>query len=120
LRIALVEITQAPSVEANRNHALDDLYEYLSGKDFQHRIGGMVEAALQMKTDLDAEKRAMERIWAKREKQIERVMNNGAGMYGELQGIVGNALQPVSMLELPQAAGDDALAVTKAHLDEAA
>lgn len=32
-----------------------------------------------MKVDLDSEKRAMEKIWVKREKQIERVVKN----YGE-------------------------------------
>jgi hypothetical protein len=63
----------------------------------------MVEAAVEMKSELDAEKRAVERLWAKRERQIGRVLQNGAGMYGELQAIVGDALQPVAELELPMA-----------------
>lgn len=53
-----------------------------------------------MKEDLDAERRASERSLAKREKQIDMLLRNSAGMYGELQAIVGGALQPVAPLEL--------------------
>lgn len=107
LRIALIEIGQARVVHANRAQALDEVYEYLCGKDFQHRITNTVTAALVMKTDLDAERRATERSLAKREKQIEMLLRNSAGMYGELQAIVGGALQPVSALELPTGADEE-------------
>lgn len=107
LRIALVEIGQARVVDANRAQALDEVYEYLCGKDFQHRITNTVSAALVMKSDLDAERRATERSLAKREKQIEILLRNSAGMYGELQAIVGGALQPVSVLELPAGTGEN-------------
>jgi hypothetical protein len=105
LRIALIEIGQARVVDSNRAQALDAVYEYLCGKEFQHRITNTVAAALVMKSDLDAERRASERSLAKREKQIEMLLRNSAGMYGELQAIVGGALQPISALELP--AGTD-------------
>ena len=106
LRLALVEISQARNVEANRTQAMDALYEYLCGKEFQHRVASAVHAALTMRDDLDAEKRAMERLWAKREKQIAYLTRNSAGMYGELQAIVGAALQPVASLELPPGEDD--------------
>ena len=41
----------------------------------------------------------MTRIWAKREKQIEQVVNNTAGMYGDVQGLIGPAIQPIAALE---------------------
>jgi hypothetical protein len=43
----------------------------------------------------------MEKIWAKRDAQIVRVLKNTSGMYGELQGMIGAALPEVSSLELP-------------------
>lgn len=107
LRIALLEIGQARVIDANRAQALDEVYEYLCGKDFQHRITNTVTAALVMKSDLDAERRTTERSLAKREKQIEILLRNSAGMYGELQAIVGGALQPVSALELPAETDED-------------
>jgi len=61
----------------------------------------VVEAFVGMKTELDSEKRAMEKIWAKREQQIQRVIKNTAGLYGDLQGIIGGALLPIPRLQLP-------------------
>ena len=47
----------------------------------------------------------MERIWNEREKQIERVLANTAGMYGEVRGILGSTLPPIPALELDAVAG---------------
>jgi len=69
-------------------------------------LDAMVEAFKAMKEDLDKERIAMEKQWAKRDKQIERVLLNTAGMYGDLQGIIGNALPAVKTLELPSG-GDE-------------
>ncbi|MCK5278005.1 MAG: DUF2130 domain-containing protein, partial [Cyclobacteriaceae bacterium] len=54
----------------------------------------------QMKTDLDSEKRSMQRIWKQREKQIEKVITNTIDMYGSIKGIAGNAIGTVKALEL--------------------
>ena len=43
----------------------------------------------------------MERIWRKRGAEIERVIENTAGLYGDLQGIVGASLPTIQALELP-------------------
>ena len=54
-----------------------------------------------MKADLDAEKRAMQKMWAKREKQLELVIEGTARVYGGLQGIIGEAALPgIKPLEL--------------------
>ena len=45
------------------------------------------------------EKKAITRQWAKREEQIDRVMNATVGMYGDLQGIAGKTLQEIEGLE---------------------
>jgi hypothetical protein len=55
-----------------------------------------------MKNDLDTERRAIENIWAKREKQISRVVSNISGMRGDLEGIVGASLPSIKILKLPQ------------------
>ena len=48
-----------------------------------------------MQEDLDKEKKAITKQWAKREEQIERVMQATVGMYGDLQGIAGKTLQEI-------------------------
>ena len=105
LRHALLAFAQAQVVEANRSQALSEVYEYICGQEFQHRLTNTVKAAVAMKEDLDAERRSSERGFAKREKQIEMLLRNNAGLYGELQAIVGGGLRPVEALELP--AGDE-------------
>jgi hypothetical protein len=44
----------------------------------------------------------MEKIWNKREKEIERVIKNTTEFYGDLEGIMGDtALPSIKALELP-------------------
>lgn len=42
----------------------------------------------------------MTRMWAKREAQIQGVISSTVGMYGDLQGIVGQVFQEIAGLEL--------------------
>ncbi len=53
-----------------------------------------------MKDDLDRERKAIMKQWAKRDEQIERVMVATVGMYGDLQGIAGKTLQEIEGLSL--------------------
>jgi hypothetical protein len=101
LRQQLDAIKQARIIDTNRSQVLDDVYEYVCGQEFQHHITNTVASALTMKAELDAERTAAERMFKKREKQIEAQVRNLAGLYGGLQGIAGGALQPVAPLELP-------------------
>ena len=48
-----------------------------------------------MQEDLDKEKKAITKQWAKREEQIDHVMQATVGMYGDLQGIAGKTLQEI-------------------------
>jgi hypothetical protein len=54
-----------------------------------------------MQDDLSKEKKAIMKQWAKREVQIERVVEATIGMYGDLQGIAGRSLQEVEGLGFP-------------------
>ncbi len=101
LRTQLIGLTQARSAAQTKDEKLELLYRYLTGVQFRQRVEAVVDAFEQMKAELDQERRAAERQWARRAKQIEAVTMNVAGMYGDLQGMV--ALPPISALELPAA-----------------
>jgi hypothetical protein len=64
------------------------------------QIEAIVEAFTTMQSDLDSEKRSMQRIWKQREKQIEKVLDNTINMYGSIRGIAGNAIGNIKALEL--------------------
>ena len=76
------------------------MYRYLAGDQFRGRVQGIVEAFTELQDQTNRERRAMERIWKEREKQIERVVTNTAGMYGEMRGLIGQTMPGIAGLEL--------------------
>jgi hypothetical protein len=100
LRHSLVQISMARQVNEGQQTKTVMVYEYLTGPRFRHRVEAIVEAFSSMKEDLDRERKAIMKQWAKREEQIERVMGATVGMYGDLQGIAGKSLQEIEGLEL--------------------
>ena len=101
LRTLLIQVARTKSIQAGKEETKDIVYNYLTGSEFRNRVQAIMDSFIAMKKDLDSERRAMERIWAKREKQIERVVLNIAGMRGDLEGIVGLSLPSIKLLELP-------------------
>jgi hypothetical protein len=42
----------------------------------------------------------MEKHWKRREKEIQRVVKNTVGLYGDMQGIIGRQIPTIPALEL--------------------
>ncbi len=103
LRQGLIGIAMSHSAETNKNEKMEVLYSYLTSTAFRQQVETIVESFATLKQDLDAEKRAMQKIWAKREKQLDHVLLGTSQLYGGLQGIVGqNALPEIERLQLPE------------------
>jgi len=100
LRQMLVEVASARQASEGQQTKTEMIYQYLTGPRFRQRVQAIVEAFSSMREDLDKEKRAITKQWAKREEQIDRVMQATVGMYGDLQGIAGKSLQEIEGLEL--------------------
>jgi len=101
LRESLIRVSLALVSQENKGDKMTMLYDFLTGSEFRMRIEAIVEGFTQMKAGLETEKRAMQRIWKEREKQIEKVVINTIEMYGSVKGIAGSAVQSVAALELP-------------------
>ena len=101
LRQLLVELRSARQAGEGQQTKMEMVYQYLTGTRFRQRVQAIVEAFSAMHDDLHAEKKSISRQWAKREEQIERVMQATVGMYGDLQGIAGKTLQEIEGLSLP-------------------
>lgn len=102
LRRSVLHLAVAKQTAANKDENLELLYDYLQSESFRHRFESFAEGVSEMQNDLDYEKRAMERVWKKREVQIKKTLLNAARMYGELQGVMGNALPDIKTFSLPQ------------------
>ena len=100
LRTNLLEVTKTKLSVVNKNEKMEFLYNYLIGNEFKQRVEAIAEAFITMQEDLAKEKRVYEKIWAKREKLLGRVVTNTFGMYGDLQGLVGPTLPEIKQLSI--------------------
>jgi len=99
MRQKITELAFTKSMAASKNEKADVLFHYLTGVEFRQRVEAIVEAFSDLKIELDKEKRMFERAWAKREKQLQVVLLNTTGMYGDLQGLIGPSMQTIPALE---------------------
>ena len=100
LRRILLETALARIASAGQECKKEQVYNYLSGPEFRNRIRGLVEPYIEMQADLEAEKRAFNTRWNKRQKQLDRALASTTGLYGDLQGIIGNGLKEIEGMDL--------------------
>jgi hypothetical protein len=94
LRCGIVSTAMARLAETGRIGKTEEVYAYLCSAEFRQRVEAMVESFTAMQKDLHRERRAMEKSWAAREKQIMRGIQHTAQLYGSIQGIMGHAVLP--------------------------
>jgi len=104
LRETVIKLSEVQLAQENKGEKVTILYDYLAGNEFRSHVEAIVESFVQMQTDLDAEKRALNGIWNKRQKQIEKVSMNTINMHSSIKGIVGNSILSIKALELPEVA----------------
>lgn len=100
LRQSLIELSAARKAGEGQQTKTEMVYQYLTGPRFRHRVEAIVEKFDDMQGDLEKERKAMTRLWAKREEQIRGVIELTVGMYGDFQGIVGRSMQEIEGLEI--------------------
>lgn len=102
LRQSLVNIKRSEIIQANQSSLKDVIYNYITSQEFAMHIKSVVSAYKQMQEDLGSEKRSMQRIWKKRETQINKVMGNVTDIYATIEGLVGSQkvlpdIEPLSL-----------------------
>jgi hypothetical protein len=100
LREGMIAVARGRRAMEGQHSKMELVYNYLIGQEFCNRVSGIAEAFMTMRQDLEAEKRAYQRYWAKREKQLERVVVNTSGLYGDLQGVIGSTLPEIKGMSL--------------------
>lgn len=103
LRESIIRISDAVVSQYNKGDKMSLMYDYLTSYEFKNHIKDVADAFIDMQNDLESEKRAMEGLWKKREKQNQKVISNLNLMYGSVKGIAGNSIDSVKTLELPGA-----------------
>lgn len=102
LRHSLVELNRALKIEENKGDIKTMLYRYFTSNEFKGQIEAIVDGFNQMHQDLEKEKRSMQGLWKKREKQLNKVLENTTYLYSSVRGIGGNSIGQVKTLELAE------------------
>jgi len=92
MRDKILSISKVEKSLVWKDVKMEILYKYLTSEEFWGKINSIVDAFQKLKDDLDTEKRAMERIWKKREKELERVIMSTSMMYWDFEWIIGQTL----------------------------
>lgn len=102
LRQQLIKVQSINQANKGRSEKADVVYNYLISNEFRQRIEVWVEYFRNRRDELEKERTYYMKKWEKEEKSILKVVENTAGIYGDLQGLIGNALPKIQNLELPE------------------
>jgi hypothetical protein len=100
LREQLIQLNFARLSAEGKDEKMELMFQYITGDEFRQRIETIVSAFENMQMQIIRERRAMEKQWREREKQIDRIMVNTSGMHGDIKGIFGNSVREIKALEL--------------------
>jgi hypothetical protein len=101
LRKSLLDAAKQKVIAQMKQTKAEELYGYVTSDEFVHQMESMIETYKEMKKQIDDERSAFDRMWKKREVQVNRLLSGASGMFGEMQGIAGTALPTISSLGLP-------------------
>ena len=80
LRQGIIQVDSAMATQENKGDKMVMLYDFLTGNEFHSQEEAIVTGFKQMQDDLNSEKTALMKTWAKRQKQIDKVLENTVGM----------------------------------------
>ncbi len=101
-RSNLVRIGEVMASQENKGDKIHMLYDYVTSIEFKQKLEAAFESYQDMQEDLMREKILFTSHWAKREKKLVKAMGNLAGLYGDVRGIAGGAVQEIKSLEIPE------------------
>lgn len=100
LRDKLLSISKVEKSLEWKDIKMEMLYKYLRSEEFWSKINTMIDVFSKLKTDIDVERRAMEKIWKRREKELERATLSTTMLYWELEWLMWQSLPWAEKLEL--------------------
>lgn len=98
LRESLIKINDAYTSQTNKGEKMQMLYDYLTSTEFRLQVGAIIEGFTDLHDGYIQEKRAMERIWKQREKQLEKVLLNTNHFIGSIKGIAGSSIPDLKQI----------------------
>jgi hypothetical protein len=108
LRFGVEREYRTRASQQNSSEKSQMLYRYLTGNEFRMELQAVIESFLSLKEGIDKERRAYEKFWKEREKNLERAFSGLGNIYGSIKGFAGASLPKIPSLELPGSEPDSA------------
>jgi len=97
LRDGVIKLANMAKAQDNKGDKMHLLYDYLTSSEFSEQWKAIREGYMSMRLSIVKERDAMERLWKSREKQLDKVLLNAAGIKGNIEGIAGNDVIQLSL-----------------------
>ena len=93
LRFALIRAASERATNQGRESKVERLYDYVTSAQFRARVEPIIETLMNMQDALANERRVAEKLFAKRDQQIKGLEHSISGLWGDVQGIAGAAVE---------------------------
>lgn len=99
LRNGILKIAEAKKSQENKGDKMVMLYDYLTCNEFVQQWNAIREGFFSLQLGIQKERDAMERLWKRREKELEKVLLNSAHIAGSIEGIAGTDTVNLRLIE---------------------
>ena len=99
LRDGVIRIYNSSKSHENKGDKINMLYDYLISNEFSEKWKAMREGFKSIYDSIQKEKDVMEKLWASRKKQLEKILYNSNDIKGSIEGISGNDSINMNLLE---------------------
>lgn len=99
LRKNLIDVAREKVVAVHKQTKAESLYDYVTSTAFTQNVERIVGVYLEMKAQIAKEAAASERNLKQRSTQVDMLLSGMSGIYGEMQGIAGSSMAPLTLLE---------------------
>ena len=99
LRNAILKISESRKSQENKGEKMVSMYNYLTSHEFIGNMTAMREGFRSLRSMMQKEKEDFEKNWKKKEKHIEMIIQNSLHISGSVEGIAGQDLINMQLLD---------------------
>jgi len=102
LRLQIYQVFITKSSVEQKSEQVEALYNYFTSPEFSHRIETIMDTFESMQKEIDTERKWFNAKWERQEKLVRKALDSTSGMYGSLQGALGEKLPELERLSLQE------------------
>ena len=99
LRDGVIRVFNSAKSHENKGDKINMLYDYLISHEFSEKWKAMREGFKSIYDSIQREKDVMEKLWAARKKQLEKILYNSNDIKGSIEGISGKDSINMNLLD---------------------